>query len=178
MASTVSGRRHRAGRVSADDDACRGVTVAAMRSLAGAGAGFLLAVLWMDLLFDVQARGHTDVDLPLEVRTSIARYYARVTTATRPMNRLIALIMLVTIAATVAVLGRGELPAWRAIPALVLVLGAVGLAGGRTVPNAVRLGALGDDEREQSRLVRSILRDHLACLAAIVVFLVVMLLPA
>jgi hypothetical protein len=149
-----------------------------MRALAGAGAGFLLAVLWMDLMFDVQVRGHGDTELPLAVRTSIARYYARVTTAARPMNRLVALIMLVTIGATVAVLVYGDLPTWRAVSALGLVLGAVGLAGGRTVPNAVRLGASGDDAREQSRLARSILRDHLACLGLIVAFLLVVLLAA
>ena len=150
-----------------------------MRALAGAGAGFLLAVLWMDLMFDVQVRGHADHEVPLPVRRSIAQYYARVTTAARPMNRLIALMMLVTIGATVAVLVRGDLPAWRAVAALVLVLGAVGLAGGRTVPNAVRLGASGgDDALEESRLARSILRDHLACVAVISGFLLLMLLPA
>jgi hypothetical protein len=133
----------------------------------------------MDLMFDVQVRGHAGGDLPRSVRTSVARYYARVTTAARPMNRLIALMMLVTIGATIAVLVRSDLPTWRAVPALVLVLGAVGLAGGRTVPNAVRLGASNDDDpTEQSRLARSILRDHLACLTAIVAFLLVMLLPA
>ena len=131
-------------------------------------------------MFDVQVRGHADHEVPLPVRTSIAQYYARVTTAARPMNRLIALMMLVTVGATVAVLVQGDLAAWRAIAALVLVLGAVGLAGGRTVPNAVRLGASidGDDALEQSRLARSILRDHLACVAVISGFLLLMLLPA
>jgi hypothetical protein len=43
----------------------------------------------------------------------------------------------------------------------------VGIAGARTVPNARRLGGRGDDVVVQSRLARSILRDHLVCLAAI-----------
>jgi hypothetical protein len=70
-----------------------------MRVLAGAGAGFLLAVLWFDLMFDVQARGHGR-EIPADVRASIAAYYARVTTAARPMNRLVAAAMSSTIVAT------------------------------------------------------------------------------
>jgi hypothetical protein len=57
------------------------------------GAGFLGAVLWMDLMFDVQVRGHRGRELPEEVLTSITSYYRRATTQARPMNRLIALVM-------------------------------------------------------------------------------------
>ena len=38
-----------------------------MRTFAAAGAGFLLAVLWFDLMFDVQTRGHAGDVLPREV---------------------------------------------------------------------------------------------------------------
>jgi hypothetical protein len=55
-----------------------------------AGAGFLLAVLWFDLMFDVQVLGQGGPVLAEERLSSIAAYYARVTTAARPMNRLIA----------------------------------------------------------------------------------------
>ena len=62
------------------------------------GIGFLLAVLWFDLMFDVQVLGHHDTELPTDVRDSIAAYYRRVTTtAARPMNRLVAAAMLVTL---------------------------------------------------------------------------------
>jgi hypothetical protein len=54
---------------------------------ASAGAGFLLAVLWFDLIFDVQILGHRGEGMPEEVLGSICAYYARVTTAARPMNR-------------------------------------------------------------------------------------------
>ena len=54
------------------------------------GAGFLLAVLWFDLMHDVQVRGHdAALELPEPVLASIAGYYARVTTAARPMNQLV-----------------------------------------------------------------------------------------
>jgi hypothetical protein len=127
----------------------------------------LAAVLWFDLMFDVQVRGHVADVLPEQVRTSIATYYARVTTAARPMNRLVLLVMLTTIGALLAVLFGDDLPNWRAAIALVLTLVAVNLAGARTVPAAVRLGAQGDDAATQSRLARGILRDHVVCITAI-----------
>jgi hypothetical protein len=133
-----------------------------------AGLGFLLAVLWFDLMFDVQALRHRpDAELPDGARASIAAYYARVTTAARPMNRLIALVMLATIAVLVAELARDDVADWVAAVSLVLTVSGVALAGARTVRNARRLGARRDDAAFQSRLARSILYDHLICLAAI-----------
>ena len=139
-----------------------------------AGAGFLLAVLWFDLMFDVQARGHRG-DLPEPVLASIAGYYARVTTAARPMNRLIATVMLATVAAIVVQIVKGDDPAWVGWTSLALALSAIGLAGAHTVPSAVRLGTRRDDVATQSRLARSILHDHLICLAAIAALLAVQL---
>ncbi len=72
-----------------------------MKALASAGGGFLLAVLWFDLMFDVQARSYAS-DVPEAALASIAAYYARVTTAARPMNRLVAAAMALTIAAVIA----------------------------------------------------------------------------
>jgi hypothetical protein len=150
----------------------------AVRALAGSGAGFLLAVLWFDLMFDIQVRARAGPELPASVRDSIATYYARVTTAARPMNRLIATVMLVTIGALVAQLFTDDLPAWRAALALALTVGAVGLAAVRTVGDAVRLGGQADGASEQSRLARSIFRDHLVCISAISAVLLLQLLPA
>ncbi len=138
-----------------------------MHTLAAAGAGFLLAVLWFDVMFDVQVRGHVDRDLPPQVRDSIAAYYRRVTTSARPMNRLVAVAMLATIAGLVGELVRGETRTWVAVTSLVLTAFAIGLAAARTVRNAVRLGAQTDDAEGQSRLARVIYRDHLVCIVAI-----------
>jgi hypothetical protein len=149
-----------------------------VRALAASGAGFLIAVLWFDLMFDVQVRGHSTTELPLDTRASITRYYARVTTAARPMNRLVAVAMLLTIGALTALLFGDELPAWRVAIALALTLTAVGLAAARTVPRAVRLGQGTDDAVEQSRLARSIFADHLVCISAISAVLLLVLLPA
>lgn len=128
-------------------------------------------------MFDVQARRHPDHAVPAAVRASIAAYYARVTTAARPMNRLIALTLLATICATVGELIRTELPAWRAGSALALTVAAIGLAGARTVRNAQRLGTQADDEAQQSKLARTILRDHVFCISCIAIALALQLAP-
>jgi hypothetical protein len=146
-----------------------------MSAVAAAGGGFLLAVLWFDLMFDVQVRGHTGTELPEEVIASIAAYYRRVTTAARPMNRLVATAMFATLAAIVTELASGETAAWAAWVSLALAGSAVALAATRTVPAAVRLGARSDPAARQSALARSILREHVLCFGAIAALLVVQL---
>jgi hypothetical protein len=143
-----------------------------------AGAGFLLAVLWFDLMFDVQALRHPAGELPESVLASISTYYARVTTSARPMNRLIAAVMLATIAAVIVEIADGDAPAWVGWTSLGLAGGAIALAAARTVPSAVRLGARSDPPAVQSRLARSILREHLACFAAIAAVLAIQLTAA
>jgi hypothetical protein len=140
-----------------------------------AGAGFLLAVLWFDLMFDVQARRLRDGDLPEEVLSSTAGYYRRVTTAARPMNRLIAAVMVGTIVAIVVQLVQGDAPRWAAVVSLVLTAAAISVAAVHTVPSAVRLGTRSDAIAGQSRLARSILRDHVLCITAVAVVLLLQL---
>jgi hypothetical protein len=140
-----------------------------------AGAGFLLAVLWFDLMFDVQALRHRDGDLPEEVLSSTAGYYRRVTTAARPMNRLIAAVMVGTIVAIIVQLVQGDAPRWAAVVSLVLTAAAISVAAVHTVPSAVRLGTRSDAIAGQSRLARSILRDHLLCITAVAVVLLLQL---
>jgi len=111
-----------------------------MRTFAAAGAGFLLAVLWFDLMFDVQSRKHRSNPLPTEVLKSISAYYRRVTTEAYPMNRLVALVMLLTLAAIVAELVEGVHPWWIGWLSLVVAGSGVGPTMTRTVPNARRLG--------------------------------------
>ena len=121
-------------------------------------------------MFDVQARTMSD-----DALASIAAYYARVTTAARPMNRLVATVMVLTLVAVVVEIARGEERAWVGWTSLVLTLGAVALAGARTVPNAVRLGTRRDPVDAQAGLARAILRDHLVCLACIAAVIVLQL---
>ncbi|HYV59145.1 MAG TPA: hypothetical protein VFA62_03665, partial [Acidimicrobiia bacterium] len=117
-----------------------------------AGTGFLLAVLWFDLMFDVQAARSRDPELPETVLASTAAYYRRVTTAARPMNRLVAVVMAGTIAVIIVQLVREDAPRWAASVSLALTAGAISLAALHTVPNAIRLGARSDTLAGQSRL--------------------------
>ena len=140
-----------------------------------AGAGFLLAVLWFDLMFDVQVRRHAERELPAVVVGSIATYYARVTTGARPMNRLVAAAMLATVVAIAVQIARGDDARWAAWVSLVLTLTAVGLAGASPVPNAVRLGERDDPPDVQAQLARAIFRDHLVCFALVTAVLAIQL---
>ena len=147
--------------------------------LAGCG-GFLLAVLWMDLIFDVQVLAHrgAGAQLPEPVLSSIAAYYHRATTTARPMNRLIAAVMLVLLAALGFRAARGADPPWWTVSCLLLAGVPIGLAAVHTVPSAVRLGTRGDDLAGQSKLARGICRDHLVCGAGLAAFLVLVLIRA
>ena len=107
--------------------------------------------------------------------TSISAYYRRATTDAWPMNRLIALVMLLTLAAICAEIVQGEYPWW-------IGWGSIALAGSgvvptmiRTVPNARRLGIATDSAEEQSRLARAICRDHMFSFARMLAVLVLQL---
>jgi hypothetical protein len=143
-----------------------------VNAFVAAGAGFLLAVLWFDLMFDVQVRGAVPAPGAVD---SIGAYYARVTTAARPMNRLVATAMVATLAAIVVQLAQGDAPAWVGWTSLALTLAAVGLAGAQTVPTAVRLGTGAGTPAERLGMARAVLRQHVACLGAIGALLVLQL---
>jgi hypothetical protein len=142
-----------------------------MHTFAAAGAGFLLAVLWFDLMFDVQTRKHAGDPLPPEVLASISAYYRRVTTDAYPMNRLVALVMLLTLAAIGAEIVQGENAWWIGWGSLVLAGSGFVPTMTRTVPNARRLGSGQDSAEEQSRLARAVCRDHMLSFARMVVVL-------
>lgn len=148
-----------------------------MASFVTAGAGFLLAVLWFDLMFDVQVLRHrgSREPLPEDVLESISAYYRRVTTTASPMNRLVGAAMLATLVAIALQIADSDGPAWAAWASLALTAAPIAIAAGRTLPSAVRLGARTGDAAAQSRLAREVCRDHLLCLAAIAALLVIQL---
>jgi hypothetical protein len=141
-----------------------------------AGAGFLLAVLWFDLMFDVQVRDH-DLDevVPAQLLASIRAYYRRVTTDAAPRNQLVAAAMVVTLGAIAGQLALDDAPRWVSAVSLVAAAAPIGLAGRRTVPAAKRLGAGEDPVDEQRRLATAIYADHRFCLASIALLLFVQL---
>lgn len=148
-----------------------------MAPLLTACSGFLLAVLWMDLIFDVQVCKHRSAgdELPESVLASIANYYHRATTTSHPMSRLIALMMVILLGALVFEGVHNHDPGWLLVTSAALAGIPVLLALTHTVPSAVRLGKRADNPEQQSRLARSICRDHLICAACMLAFLVVWL---
>lgn len=146
-----------------------------MHACAAAGTAFLIAVLWFDLMFDVQTRKHAGDALPTEVLASISAYYRRVTIEAYPMNRLIAAVMILTLLAIIVEIFQNADHWWIAWISLAAAASAIGLARARTIPNAVRLGRAAGSVEVQTDLARAIYRDHLYCLAAMSVVLALQL---
>jgi len=142
-----------------------------MHTLAAAGTSFLLAVLWFDLMFDVQTRKAGGDVLPAEVLASISAYYRRVTTDAYPMNRLVALVMVLTLAAICAEIVQGVTPWWIGWVSIALAGSSFVFTLRRTVPNNVRLGSAKDSPEQQSTLARAVCRDHLFSFARMIVVL-------
>ncbi|HEX4904322.1 MAG TPA: hypothetical protein VFU93_02640 [Acidimicrobiales bacterium] len=133
-----------------------------MQAFATASAGFLLAVLWFDLMHDVLARGDvSDDDLG-----TIQRYYRRVTTDAFPMNRLVLVAMVCLLASIVAELAGDSVPAWAPIASLVLALPPIVLSR-----KVVRMAKALSTRAE----AKTILRDHVFCFVCIGAVLAVQL---
>jgi hypothetical protein len=137
-----------------------------LQALLAACGGFLLAVLWLDLMFDVQVLGRAapPAALPDATLASIAHYYARVTTAAHPMQRLIALVMAVTVLGSLVRAWQfpRRLLSWLAFGTAAVP---IALAALRVVPNAVRLGSGAGSPAEQSALCTRHLRGSRVLLA-------------
>jgi hypothetical protein len=156
-----------------DRETVNNQSMSATTSLLTACSGFLFAVLWMDLMFDAQVLArHPGGDLPESVLDSIARYYRRAVTDSRPMSRLIAVVMVVLLGALGFRAVRGHDPGWLMAVSILLAGAPILLAATHTVPNAVRLGSRSGSPGTQTALARSIWRDHLVCAVCILAFLV------
>jgi hypothetical protein len=137
-----------------------------MAAMLAACGGFLLGVLWMDLLFDIAILGAA----PQQAVEKIAAYYARATIEAYPMNRLIGAVMLLTVGGASYQVVRGTDGRGDALLALLLVLVPVALALGRVFPDAVRLGERSGSAGQQIFLARRICLAHLACLISVGIF--------
>lgn len=148
-------------------------TMSATTPLLTACGGFLFAVLWMDLMFDAQVLADRQPgELPDSVLESIARYYRRAVTESRPMSHLIAVVMVMLLSALGFRAVRGHDPGWLVAVSTLLAGAPILLAATHTVPNAVRLGNRSGSPSIRTALARSIWRDHLACAVCILAFLV------
>lgn len=141
-----------------------------------AATGFLIAVLWFDLMFDVQVWRHRRTpEVPEDVLASIAAYYRRVTTTASPMGRLVGLTMVVLLGALFVQAISGDEPLWVSVVSIPAATAGIGLAAARIFGQARRLGARTDPPAVQSELARGVFRAHIVCLAAMVTLLAVQL---
>ncbi len=147
-----------------------------MTEIVTASAGFLVAVLWFDLMFDVQVLAYRQSpEVPESVTESIATYYRRVTTTASPMGTLVGVVMAVLLITLVVQAATADVAVWISAVSIVAAAAAIGLAMARVFPRAVRLGARSQPQTEQGEIARSIFRDHILCLAAMVTLLGVQL---
>lgn len=144
-----------------------------------AGLGFLSGILWIDLMFDVQMLRARRSDARAAERSlsAVAAYYRHATSGARPLDLMIAIVMVATVLALVAQLLAAASPRWLSWMSFVTAGGPIALALAHTVPSAIKLGALADDVAapERSHLARAILRDHIVALTGIVGTLIVQL---
>ncbi len=132
-----------------------------------ASAAFLVAVLWFDLMFDVQVLGHRRAPvLPSEVLASLRAYYRRVLIDSSPMGRGVGVVMVVFVTTLVAQTIAHDVALWVSIVSWIGFGFGPGLAAVRVVRSARRLALGTDDPAGQSALARRICTDHLMCLTA------------
>lgn len=145
-------------------------------AIAVAAAGFLIAVVWFDLMFDVQVFRHRRAaEVPAQALESISAYYRRVTTTASPMGRLVGIVMAILLIDLSVQAAIGDVAVWVSVVSLAAALLGVGLAAVRVFRRARRLGGGSDSPSVQSALARSIFRDHVICLLAMFTLLGVQL---
>jgi hypothetical protein len=127
--------------------------------------GFMIAVLYMDLVFDISALPHRrdKGPLPAHVLDPIAMYYRYITR--NPY--LLMFVMLTTLTCIIAEIVYRVVPPWAGYSSLVLI--AFAMVGGtlKVIPTAQRLATGKDSVEQQTRMVHSIFPFHIMLLISI-----------
>lgn len=127
--------------------------------------GFMIAVLYMDLVFDTSAVPHRRAEgpLPAHVLEPIAMYYRYITR--NPY--LLMFVMLTTLASIVAQIVYGLVPRWAGYASLFLILFAMVVGTLKVIPTAQRLAAANEPIEQQTRMVHSMFPSHILLLISI-----------
>src|SRR5215510_12566876 len=137
--------------------------------------GYLIAVLWVDLIFDSLVLPHHDKEtLPEEVLATMSSFFKRLT----HKPRLIFVVMVTMFMSMILQIVQGTVPAWVAWTSLVLVVAPTGYASTRVMPAARRLGSRIDGVEKQSELARSPFAMHSFSLFLMTLLMVVQLYAA
>lgn len=132
-----------------------------MRALLAACGGFLLAIIWVDMMFDIQAYRAKTKTLPEKILSATASYYRQITKGADPMRQLVTFVMAVLGLALIYDLALGTTPLWYRGVSFALAIPGPVLALVRTLKNAMRLSERGDSVETQSALAHSLFSDHL-----------------
>lgn len=124
--------------------------------------GFCVAILYIDLVFDVSALPYrkTGAALPAQVLDPITTYYRYVTR--NPW--LLIYVMTVAVTCIVVELVLRLVPSWVGYSSLAIFGVTAVLAVARVIPGAQRLASSGETAENKTRLVHGVLFYHLAFL--------------
>ena len=127
--------------------------------------GFMMAVLYIDLMFDVSAAPYrrSPAPLPREVLDPITHYYGRIT----QNPYLLMFVMLTTTLCIGAQIVYEVAPRWVGYSSLFLIALSMITAALKVIPTAQRLGSARDSEVVRTRMVHGMLTPHLLLLVNI-----------
>ena len=138
--------------------------------------GFMLAILYIDLMFDVMAVPYrrSGVPLPKEVLDPVTHYYRRVT---KNPYRLI-FVMLTTTVSLVVQIVYGLTDRWAAYASLAAIGLAMVTGTVKVIPAARRLASSTETAETQTRLIHGVFTAHVFLLICILALAAIQLLAA
>lgn len=138
--------------------------------------GFMLAILYIDLMFDVLTvpyrRG--GAALPAEVLDRLAHYYGRVT----QNPYVLMFVMLTTAVALVLQVVYDLAPRWAAYSSMAVLVVAMAAGMFKVIPSARRLASGSDSARERTRLAHGVFTAHVLLFVCILALAVIQLVAA
>ncbi len=138
--------------------------------------GFMLAILYIDLMFDVMSVPHrrSGTTLPKELLDPITHYYRRVT----QNPYVLMFVMLTTTISLVLQIVYGLAPRWAAYTSLA-VMGLAMVTGiVKVIPTARRLASGKDPAEVRTRLIHGVFTAHALLLVCILVLAAIQLVAA
>lgn len=138
--------------------------------------GFMLAILYIDLMFDVMAVPHrrSRATLPKDVLDPITSYYGRVT----QNPYVLMFVMLTTTIAVVLQIVYGLTSRWAAYTSLAAMGLAMVVGVVKVIPAAQRLASGKDPAEVQTRLIHGVFTAHVLSLVCILVLAAIQLIAA
>ena len=137
---------------------------------------FLCAVLWFDLMFDVQVFPYLKKKLPKSALDSICEYYKRVTIDASPMGKFVGIVMLFVVVSHILEFLENEgICFYLSILSFCCSFYGMLLASIRTLPYAMRLGRGKEDVEVLNTLAFQVFYDHASSLCFMCIAVIIQL---